>query len=694
MKYWILILLLSSVIYGNLSFPLEYSDIAVTVGQDGIVCFQGEYNSGTMQGAPSLPVFSKTFLLPENADLSTVVVKLQNNEFKVLKGTYIVEPSSIPTDGENMVIPEGFSVSEGKLVEIYSKDELYPPNPVLDFSVGKMRSFNLVRVSISPFQYNPVSGQLVQVSGGEISVNWENRSDYRGSVSVPNLFESTVKGLVENYSDGIKDYKIVESRGSRSKGHYLILTTESIKNSLSNLTSFMNIKRSLGYEVSLLTDAVWGGSPSSGASHVARDWLKENYEAEGYTHLLIIDNPSSGAIPMLVACPDFGGRYLPYVDYYFSDLSGEWDLDNDGKYATFGFSGSKDMGAGGADQYAELFVGRIPHYGNSSVVDGILAKINSYCKEKPEDISWRESAFFPMSDFGPGYGDGQKYGNVVKSNVIDPAGWDLTSKYGTSCNMDYVKSTWNSGQFGMVIWQGHGLYNYAEGVMDNSYASALEDDFPPHVFQTSCHNGKPENPENIAFKVLRYGAISTVAAAVQVLYTANKTTYGVKGGARDFGYIYAKNMILNELPSGEAHAKTRSDLKMQFSTDWLNCVENSLYGCPATGVFTSGGDEMTAITSSFSVISPLSLTIINDGNNLEFIPSMKLHRGGRISVFSINGKLLVERNVEPNQMNIRFGSKRQIQHLFSSGLYIVEIALKDLSGKISSVREKVTLRNR
>ncbi len=693
MKNLILILIGFNIVLGNQISSFYNFDIAATVKQDGKACFRGDYDCGTMQGAPSLPVISKTFLLPENTDLKTIQVALINFEISDLSESFIVDPNPMPIDNGLLIAPQGYTEKDGKLIEIYESNNFYPADPVYNVTVGKMRSFNLVTVFLSPFQYNPVTKKIKKISRGELQISFNEKRTFAGNIAVPSLFTKKLQDITENYDEAISGYSINKNRGTRAKGHYVIITTESIKNSLSNLNAFMNIKRSLGYEVSLFTEAVWGGSQSSGASHIIRDWLKENYESKGFTHLLIIDHPATGQIPMQVACPDFGGRYLPYVDYYYSDLSGDWDKDGDGKYAMFGFSGGKDMGEGGADQYAELFVGRIPYYGNSSVVDAILDKINKYNKESETEISWRENAFFPMSDFGPGYGDGQKYGSVVESNVITPAGWDLTSKYSTSCNMDYVLSTWNSNKFGLVVWQGHGLYNYAEGVMNNSYASRLEDDYPPHVFQTSCHNGKPENPENIAFKVLKYGAVSTIAAAVQVLYTANKTTYGVKGGARDFGYIYSKNLVLEGLPSGEAHAKARSDLKMQFSTDWLNCVENSLYGCPATGVYTAGGDEMTGIATSFSVISPFSLKVINDGHSIEFIPSMSLHLGGKISVYSINGKLLVERKVNSNEQRITFGSQKQIQSLFGSGLYIIKVALKDLSGKICSVTEKVALRN-
>ena len=81
------------------------------------------------------------------------------------------------------------------------------------------------------------------------------------------------------------------------------------------------------------------------------------------------------------------------TDYFYADLTGNWDWDGDGYYGEWG-----DYTHGGGVDFAnEVYVGRIPVYGGDyATLDGILQKTIDY-ETDPNPRGWRKNALLPMS---------------------------------------------------------------------------------------------------------------------------------------------------------------------------------------------------------------------------------------------------------------------------------------------------------
>ena len=75
--------------------------------------------------------------------------------------------------------------------------------------------------------------------------------------------------------------------------------------------------------------------------------------------------------------------YTP-TDYYYSDLSGDWDLNEDGKWGEYHY----DEQEGGVDFYPEVYVGRIPN-SNAADVTSICNKIVAFEKNSG---AWKSKA--------------------------------------------------------------------------------------------------------------------------------------------------------------------------------------------------------------------------------------------------------------------------------------------------------------
>lgn len=634
------------------------SENSFTIDTDQEVQFDGTKISRA--GEPSLPLVTRRYLLPANFDESSLEITIEGDREKVLNGSFNVAPTRIFTSDEN-----------GNYVEVEHETELhtglFPASNIYDYSLGKLGEYNILTLSLAPYRYNNGTKVLRFSDTLDIKISYNNTSSSR-SVST-GRYADRVAEIVNNYNETAASYGSF-SRAS-DKGHYLILTSSAILPQLTELDAFTASKEAQGLKVSVLTEEAWGGTKSNGDFHQVREWLKENYESEGYSHLLIIDNPVTGAVPMLTVVPDYSGRYEPLVDFPYGDLSGEWDLDGNGKYGEYGAFDSKDFAAGGADQFQEIAVGRLPYYGDAAIINKILKRIVEYSAENSTDAAWRKHLYMPMSDFDVGAYDGSKFGAVINSNVVKKSDWDVSEIYGYDCNHEAVISLWNESNPGVVLWQAHGLADYAQHLIYSREAPQLT--VPTHTYQVSCHTGKPEDPNNLAFAILKSSAISTIGAAVQCQYTYNKSFYGERGGARDYGYMYVKHMILNKKPAGESLAAARGDLTIRSSSDWLNCVETNLYGCPAVGAYTTDVTGSVAIKNKNK--STLSPGVVRTPAGITLTSLAGVFRGGRVTLYSLAGRKVDEIAVAPGSNSIVITG-----NALASGIYIASVKLLSEEG--------------
>ena len=166
----------------------------------------------------------------------------------------------------------------------------------------------------------------------------------------------------------------------------------------------------------VIDDHVYGSWPGADASQKARNWLIDNYQDEGIDYVLLVGDPRTEAATDLV--PDYslpaleihynGGTEptpkLAHTDRWFADLdaSHNWDLDGDGLWGEW-LGDYLDNTAnlvpqfGGVHLASDVYVGRIPIYGNSA---DDLAEIRQYFESAKwfmvaENLQpWRKHALF------------------------------------------------------------------------------------------------------------------------------------------------------------------------------------------------------------------------------------------------------------------------------------------------------------
>jgi hypothetical protein len=406
---------------------------------------------------------------------------------------------------------------------------------------------------------------------------------------------------------------------------YAIVIPDALADKSEQLQAFIQHKESLGMKVTTVGDAELAKikvGPDGGDAERIRGWLQQSYKELNLKYVLLIGNPDPGrdGVPMKVAHTMEG--YSSYntstpTDDYYAELTGNWDLDGDGKVAEY----PEDKGDGGIDFEPEVYVGRIPVYGdNVTVLDRILKKTIAYTTDTG-DKSWRGRVLQPASIYwfknennDDHYRvDGATVADIIRKEVIEPRGFGHTGLYEKAgvdpskleseiaLTPEELTKEWQRG-YGLVIWYGHGsagavyrkvwLKDDGDGIPEHGELVSpafftyddviqLDDSRPSFVFAgASCSNGTPERSDNVAYGLLRHGAVGTIAnTRLGIISFVNLQSIWSSGFgiARDF-----TDQMLQGKSIGEAIFFAKNKISDSIGNlAWFTRLELALYGDPS-----------------------------------------------------------------------------------------------------------------
>ena len=121
-------------------------------------------------GKPNLPTDSRMMAIPQGA---TAQLRVVSFEKETLHNVNIAPALRIQSENEE---PEMNYVKD---LNVYSKDAFYPAEP---FTLGNsyIRGVDAVTVSITPFQYNPVTRDLIVYTHVELAIEFEGGNGHFG----------------------------------------------------------------------------------------------------------------------------------------------------------------------------------------------------------------------------------------------------------------------------------------------------------------------------------------------------------------------------------------------------------------------------------------------------------------------------------------------------------------------------------
>lgn len=610
-------------------------------------------------GDPDLPSITLNVLIPPDSDINDIKIVVISEESYEEDETYNIAPAgpaNFKPDIEGAATYEDWIkdkeyIVDGYNTKVYSRDALFTEEAIRLLPPKQMRKWLFVPVQFFPMRYNPVKKTITRT--GFIKVHIE-APKVQGVAQLrlndllsDSLFDNDAEKIFVNFSK-MKNIYIPTPKQilppPENRYDYVIITTTSIRNSLSRLSEFIEHKQSIGYRVFVADESAWGNTQGIDGPERVRNWLKANYIRMGIQYVLIIADPNDKAGAAMRECwPRAKDKKDDWErtpsDMYYSDLTGNWNKNNDELWCEY----YGDYTRGGIDITPEVYVGRIPAYpGRYNEVDKILSSTIKY--EQSKDIDWRYNVLLPnpISDYSQeedhsesGSGteikrngftvDGATFAERMKAEFLNTQNKFRTvslyekrgpepSSYQTDVefNQQNVINEWKKG-YGLISWWAHGNSTSAAGKVwkgdtnsdriaqisekewedfaDSSFPeSSYNPEKPSFTSQVSCLNSRPDRSSNLSYTLLvKGGAITTMGATSVTLYSPS---WSYPNSNRmdnvSFGYYYTKNISKN-YPAGKALALTKA---MSSSLTWqdgslMNILSFNLFGDPSLSLFTT-----------------------------------------------------------------------------------------------------------
>lgn len=617
-------------------------------------------------GEPQMPYEKVSFLLPPDILESSISVSIANK-----KRTNFQKDISLKCAAPYYLDGEALPLETS-----YRSSDLFPPNNIFTYRILKKRQSIILEVTLSPYQYSQELQSLTLLEEGMLTISYERMESVDQLFSIP---PSTIRYLKErciNFNEMKSEY--LYTTQTLRNSNYHIITTKAIESSLRNLDNFIANKKNRGFTVTVVTEEQWGGGSGDQSAENLRNWLEENYLSENIEYVLLIGDPSpaTGNMAMKVAYAYYSGKKAP-TDYYFAELTGNWDADGDGKYGELDDLNTKK--SGGIDAVAEISVGRIPYYsGDATKVDAILQKIMDYENSNLGATSWRNNMLLAMDGY---YGsEGPEVGEKIYQDIssISSVQWDAYRIYcsskgspdKSSTSITNVTNAWAPGKFGVVSWLTHGKEDAALHIMDVTHVKQLSNDYPSIVMMGSCLNGKPEVPYNLAFSVLQRGGIAVVAGSETTIYKQPMGNF--VGSSYNHGFIHSFTTKIACDREWVIHALDRTREESDMGC-WKNYCAFNLYGDPTIGLDVSG-----VVVSNLEETSLLPNNRLTINKNMVILPPYK--NSATVEILNIKGQRVGYKTLQGERtVNLKsFG--------ISTGVYICKFQ----SGK-SIVQKRITL---
>ncbi|RLD45567.1 MAG: hypothetical protein DRI89_00675 [Bacteroidetes bacterium] len=270
----------------EISFSVNnYSIVETTVDGEQMktIAMPGVLLQG-QEGAPNLPAYSKYIAVPQGA---TVKVNLRKYRTEKSENILIAPSPRIPLDTD--IGPLQYQKNES----IYNTNALYPEKMIQLSELKKIRGMDVVLLSISPFQYNPVTKELIINRDIELEIVFEGGNGHFGEDRLRSRWwEPIIRDAVLNEASIAPISKKPENRSSDEEYEYIIITPddEDFQAWADTIRQF-RIKQ--GITTNVVTTAEIGGNTTAAIEAYVND-AYNNWETPPAAVLLIGDFGSSG----------------------------------------------------------------------------------------------------------------------------------------------------------------------------------------------------------------------------------------------------------------------------------------------------------------------------------------------------------------------------------------------------------------
>ena len=580
----------SSITKSELTFQLDgfwYEEVETELGTAWKVYADNGYPI-LKHGAPELPLYAVSLVIPNNAGMDIRVKSSQYQDFENI----LVSPSK--GNLYRNVDPSTVDLVYGKQ---YTVDKFYPYETVALREPYIVRDVRGQTVLVQPFQYNPVTKTLrvyyniefEVVESGISNINTLVNSD--GNINT--YFEKIYNRHFINYSQSSR-YTPVEEIGNM-----LII---SYGDFIDEMDPYIDWKVKSGTPVEIVDVATIGG-----ASDI-ETFIENYYNDNGLTFVLLVGDAAQ------VPSSSIGGN------------------DSDVAYSYIE----------GNDHYPDIFVGRFSAE-TGSQVETQVQRILDYEKFPIADTAWYSKSIGIASNQGPGDDNEMDYEHI--RNISDLNLLPFTYNYdyeffdgsqggndaGGNPNPGIVSDAVNSGAT-IINYTGHGSNTSwgTSGFSNNNVNNLTNNGKLPFIISVACVNGNFVNTTCFAEAWMRAENNEEPSGAIATLMSTINQSWNPPMRGQD-----EMNDILTESYS--------NNIKRTFGGITMNgCMNmNDVYG--------SGGDVMTDTWTIFGDPSlevrtapPVDLVVSHPSSLFLGATSMNItcDADGAMATLSMDGEIL------------------------------------------------------
>lgn len=602
-----------------------------------------EFGLLSIPGKPELPSRSFSVALPPEAKV--ISIDLANKMEIPIDGKFNVKPALSPVPGISSKEYEKRAKEEYErnYKEIYFTDNPYPEELVKLEGSGSMRKWRYVSIRFTPFRYKPNSQTLTFIKSATVKITYS--IPFKSKVNLQDtVFDSKAKHFFINYEDAKRWY---EPKGRSEKdekmpyySYFILIPSDEY---IEPMWSFALWKASLTapdtviYATTDWVDTYFTGRDLAEKIRNALIYLSDR----GIEYALLIGEPWQ--IPMRECWPNpndhqrqSGNNPVP-TDYYYADLTSNWDSDGDGYFGEYG----QDA----VDFAADIYVGRID-WADTSVVRKICNKTVAF---EHNTGSWKKNALLLGAIWNyeneNGYlrTDGALTLQMIKDTCLIPNQWTYSRLYEKagispsiylcedSITRDKTIAWWVNNHFGFVTWQGHGsgtgayrkIWRWDNGnnipeqgeleeveFFDRADAASLNDNYPSVVYSSSCLNGIPDTTFYCLGDYLhRNGAVAFIGGSRITWYRLGWSGWR-DGYDQSLNCYFADEMIGGVSKVGEAlysSKLTYSEVNRSNWSDQHNLFVFNLWGDPSLNWLGYQGIEEFASSYSPTIYPSMKL---------------------------------------------------------------------------------------
>jgi hypothetical protein len=484
-------------------------------------------------GAPNLPGKGQFLAVPNGA---TVSVRILEAHTETVAGVNLAPAPRIPLESERGPLQASRDES------IYSRDAFYPASPVSLSEVRKIRGVPAAVLGITPFQYNPVSRELVVYRDLRLEVSFRGGDGTFGEERLRNRWwEPLLEDLLLNY-ESLESIAAIEQRrgretdlraGTRTEDYEYIIVCQDSPSFVAWADSLRRWRNEQGIRTGVVTTAELGGNSFT----AIESYLDEAYNTWDIPPVAALMLGDYGTGSGGVVCPfymsycasdnvyaDVDGDQLP--DIILARMCAETETNLEamiGKTLSYerepptdpGYYEHPMLAAGWADESWYVLCSEIL-FGYFSIVQG-RSPVREYAifSGAPDTLwSTAPNTNLIVEYFGP---NGLGYIPSTPEHLTDWGG-----------NAERINADINDGAF-LSVHRDHGI---PEGWVAPSYRIpdlvGLENEQPTFVLSINCKTGMFDPPDPCFTEVIHrhpHGALGVISASQQSYSFVNDTYF-------------------------------------------------------------------------------------------------------------------------------------------------------------------------